>query len=112
MESLEALKRAFWCSSHRFVPWAAGLPKNRTPSNMGETLVFIPCDTYHCKKRAVFRVTRLGKNGPELWCLSCFEEKVGEYAMSIARVEQGQKSVHQAKIARTSSLAVADTMAL
>lgn len=72
--------------------------------------MFIPCDTYSCKKRAVFHVTRLDKNGPELWCLSCFGEKVGEYAMSIARVEQGQTTAHRPKTSRTSSVAAADTL--
>ena len=74
--------------------------------------MFIPCDTYSCKKRAVFRVMRLGKNGPELWCLSCFGEKVGEYAMSITRVEQGQTAAHRPKTSRTSALALSDQMAV
>lgn len=74
--------------------------------------MFIPCDTYHCKNRALFRITRPEKTGPELWCLSCFGEKVGEYAMAVERVDQQKDKETRAKSARTSALALSRPLVL
>ena len=45
------------------------------------------CDTYNCKRLAVFRTTRLDKPEAKHWCSPCFAQKVAKYELRAERTK-------------------------
>lgn len=45
------------------------------------------CETYNCKREAVFKTTRMTKDGAKYWCSQCCAEKAAKYEMVIERIK-------------------------